>query len=85
MFFMASDPASASSVDGERAFSVGRRQTNFMQHNMTANTFKAKMALGSWYDQPFFPKIPKLSSIIEKKSASETFEEFSFSSSSDSE
>ncbi|TEB34862.1 hypothetical protein FA13DRAFT_1624856 [Coprinellus micaceus] len=75
----------ASSVDAERAFSVGRRQVNFMQHNTSANTFKAKMALGSWYDQPFFPKIQRLSSVIEKKPASEMFEEFSFDSSSDSE
>ncbi|TEB13925.1 hypothetical protein FA13DRAFT_1652134 [Coprinellus micaceus] len=59
----------ASSVDAERAFSVGRRQVNFMQHNTSANTFKAKMALGSWYDQPFFPKIQRLSSVIEKKTS----------------
>lgn len=82
---ISSNPASASSVDAERAFSVGRRQVNFMQHNMASNTFKAKMALGSWHDQPFFPKIQKLAAIIESRSAGETFEGFSSSSSTDSE
>ncbi len=56
----------ASSVDAERAFSVGRRQVNFMQHNMTPNTFRAKMALGSWVSTPLFPGIEKASEILAK-------------------
>ncbi|TEB22245.1 hypothetical protein FA13DRAFT_1921079, partial [Coprinellus micaceus] len=67
----------ASSVDAERAFSTGRRHVNFMQHNMTSNTFKSKVALGSWSDAPFFPKVQKLSEIIEKHSTGKTFEGFS--------
>jgi len=39
---------SALSTDAERAFSEGRREVNFMQHNMSLQTFKAKMAVGSW-------------------------------------
>lgn len=50
----------ASSVDAERAFSVGRRQVNFMQHSMSSQTFKAKMGLGSWKKLPFFPSISEL-------------------------
>ncbi|KAF6753989.1 hypothetical protein DFP72DRAFT_791262, partial [Ephemerocybe angulata] len=56
--------APASSVEAERAFSVGRRQVNFMQHNMSSNTFKSKMGLGSWTGAPFFPEISKLAEII---------------------
>ncbi|KAF7325090.1 hypothetical protein MKEN_00552100 [Mycena kentingensis (nom. inval.)] len=35
----------ATSVDVERAFSEGRREIGFMQHNMSAQTFRAEMAL----------------------------------------
>ncbi len=44
----------ATSIDTERLFSEGRHKMNFMQHNMSHNTFKASMALGSWVDAPFF-------------------------------
>lgn len=54
----------ASSVDAERAFSVGRRQVNFMQHNMSSNTFKAKMGLGSWTNTPLFPGVRRVSQMI---------------------
>lgn len=42
----------ASSVDAERAFSIGRLQVNHLQHNMLSQTFKAQMALGSWVGGP---------------------------------
>ena len=71
----------ASSVDAERAFSVGRRQINFMQHNMSPNTFRSKMALGSWQKAPFFPKIAKVAEILASHSAGEAFEGFSNSDS----
>ncbi|KIK93839.1 hypothetical protein PAXRUDRAFT_144160 [Paxillus rubicundulus Ve08.2h10] len=40
----------ASSTDTERAFSFSDRhqELNFMQHNMSSQTFKAEMAVGSW-------------------------------------
>ncbi|TFK18499.1 hypothetical protein FA15DRAFT_603180, partial [Coprinopsis marcescibilis] len=57
----------ASSVDAERAFSVGRRQVSFMQHSMSSQTFKAKMAVGSWSQAPFFPGIAKVAEYLSKK------------------
>ncbi|KAF9004349.1 hypothetical protein BDQ17DRAFT_1217279, partial [Cyathus striatus] len=59
--------APASSVDAECAFSTGCRQINFMQHSMTSNTFRAKMALGSWSDGPLFPGIEKVASMLANK------------------
>ncbi|KIJ94451.1 hypothetical protein K443DRAFT_110394 [Laccaria amethystina LaAM-08-1] len=47
--------APATSVNAERAFSTGRRQVSFMQHNMNSQTFKARMAVGSWAKTPIFP------------------------------
>ncbi|KAE9386911.1 hypothetical protein BT96DRAFT_838435, partial [Gymnopus androsaceus JB14] len=44
----------ASSVDVEHNFSGGRRQVNFMQTNMSHDTFKSSMALGSWCNAPFY-------------------------------
>lgn len=42
----------ASSVDAERAFSGGRMAVNYRRHRMSLTTFRAKMALGSWYGTP---------------------------------
>jgi len=42
----------ASSVDAERAFSEGRWEVGHLQHNMSSQTFKAKMATGSWSKTP---------------------------------
>ncbi|KDR68283.1 hypothetical protein GALMADRAFT_78780 [Galerina marginata CBS 339.88] len=68
---MASDycSAPATSVDAERAFSTGRRQVNFMQHNMSSQTFKAQMAVGSWAKtgSPLNPGLKTLSSIIDNE------------------
>ncbi|KAF7319813.1 Dimer-Tnp-hAT domain-containing protein [Mycena kentingensis (nom. inval.)] len=47
--------APASSVDAERAFSNGRLQVNHLQHGMSSQTFKARVALHSWDGCPFFP------------------------------
>ncbi|KAF5325785.1 hypothetical protein D9611_000913 [Ephemerocybe angulata] len=72
----------ASSVEAERAFSIGRRHVNFMQHNTTPNTFKSKMGLGSWSKAPFFPPISKLGAIIAAHSSGEVID--GLSSDSDS-
>ena len=56
---------SATSVDAEHAFSVGRRQVNFMQHNMSSQTFKARMAVGSWAKTPLFPGLDEVSGYID--------------------
>jgi hypothetical protein len=52
-----------------------------MQHNMSINSFRSKMALGSWQHASFFPKISEVSKIIAAQSAGETFEGFSDSDS----
>ncbi|KAJ6488319.1 hypothetical protein DFH09DRAFT_948439 [Mycena vulgaris] len=49
LFHMGSDFCSApTSVDSERAFSVGRRKLGLMQHNTSDQTFRSSMAVGSW-------------------------------------
>ncbi|KAF5311813.1 hypothetical protein D9619_002319 [Psilocybe cf. subviscida] len=59
--------AAASSVDAERAFSSGRRQVNFMQHNMSSQTFKAQMAVGSWANSPLYPGLDTITNMISKQ------------------
>ncbi len=54
----------ATSVDAERAFSTGRRHVNHMQHNMSSQTFKARMALGSWAKSPMFPPFSEVANMI---------------------
>ena len=54
------------STDVERAFSDGRREVNFMQHNMSSQTFKAEMAVGSWDGTPLMPDISDAIHIMEK-------------------
>ncbi|KAF8984859.1 hypothetical protein BDQ17DRAFT_1260506 [Cyathus striatus] len=44
--------APTSSVDCKRAFSSGHLQINHLQHNMSSQTFKAQMAVGSWAKTP---------------------------------
>lgn len=58
--------APASSVDAERAFSEGRLNVNHLQHNMSSNTFRAKMALGLWADTPLFPSMGVLAAELAK-------------------
>ncbi|KAJ6470550.1 hypothetical protein DFH09DRAFT_954855 [Mycena vulgaris] len=40
--------APATSVDSERAFSVGLRKLRLMQHNTSDQIFRSSMAVGSW-------------------------------------
>jgi hypothetical protein len=58
-------------VDAERAFSTGRRQVNHMQHNMNSQTFKARMALGSWAKTPIFPKFSDVTEWVRQRMRSE--------------
>ena len=57
----------ATSVDAERAFSTGRRQVNHMQHNMSSQTFKARVAIGSWAKTPIFPEFLDIAAIVESR------------------
>jgi hypothetical protein len=40
-----------------------------MQHNMSSQTFKAEMAVGSWDGTPLMPNISEAIRIIERKMA----------------
>ncbi|KAG8769320.1 hypothetical protein FRC12_005039 [Ceratobasidium sp. 428] len=56
--------APASSVDAERAFSGGRMAVNYRQHRMSLSTFRAKMAVGSWYGTPLLANIDEVVDIM---------------------
>jgi hypothetical protein len=58
-------------VDAERAFSGGRLQVGHLQHGMSSQTFKARVALASWVNTPFLPPgVP--ASILEEAKARKT-------------
>ncbi|PPQ84268.1 hypothetical protein CVT24_012844, partial [Panaeolus cyanescens] len=59
--------APAAAVDAERSFSTGRRQVNHLQTGMSSDTFKAKMAVGSWSQSPIYPGFKAFTTIIEKE------------------
>ncbi|KAG8716788.1 hypothetical protein FRC08_008813, partial [Ceratobasidium sp. 394] len=63
--------APASSADAERAFSAGRMAVNYRQHRMSLSTFRAKMALGSWYGTPLLPDIDEVEHILNDWEGSE--------------
>ncbi|KAJ7318742.1 hypothetical protein DFH08DRAFT_666001, partial [Mycena albidolilacea] len=56
----------ASSVDAERAFSGGRLQVNHLQHQTSSQTFKARVALGSWIQTPLMPGSSAVAGIMEQ-------------------
>ncbi|KIM79281.1 hypothetical protein PILCRDRAFT_74542 [Piloderma croceum F 1598] len=58
---------SVSSTDAEQAFSEGHHEVNFMQHNMSSQTFKAEMAVGLRDGTPLFPECDAAIHIMEKK------------------
>ncbi|KAG1847936.1 hypothetical protein C8R48DRAFT_563267, partial [Suillus tomentosus] len=57
----------ASSVDAERAFSGGCLQVNHLQHGVSSQTFKAQMAVGSWYNTPLMNDLGAVTSIMRTK------------------
>ena len=67
-----SDIITASSVDAERAFSVGRLEINHLQHSTSPQTFKAQVAVGSWAKTPLYPGLSDTIKIIEKQMRGET-------------
>ncbi|KAG8714311.1 hypothetical protein FRC08_012114 [Ceratobasidium sp. 394] len=56
--------APASSVDAERAFSGGRMAVNYRQHRMSLSTFRAKMAVGSWYGTPLLSNTEEVVGLV---------------------
>ncbi|CAE6447109.1 unnamed protein product, partial [Rhizoctonia solani] len=59
--------APASSVDAEHAFSGGRMAINYRQHRMSIATFRAKMAVGSWFGTPLLPDAHEVLEIVDGK------------------
>ncbi|KIN96774.1 hypothetical protein M404DRAFT_162417, partial [Pisolithus tinctorius Marx 270] len=59
----------ASSVDAERAFSGGCLQVNHLQHWMGSQSFKAQVAVGSWYDTPLLPSTSSATAIIKSRTS----------------
>lgn len=57
----------ASSVDAERAFSVGRLEINHLQHSTSPQTFKAQVAVGSWAKTPLYPGLSETIKIVERQ------------------
>lgn len=62
----------ASSVDAERAFSVGRLEINHLQHSTSPQTFKAQVAVGSWAKTPLYPGLSETIKIVEKQMGGDT-------------
>ncbi|KAG0693734.1 hypothetical protein DFH29DRAFT_1038046 [Suillus ampliporus] len=60
-----------SSVDAERAFSGGRLQVNHLQHGISSQTFKAQVAVGSWFNTPLMPDLGIATNIMRKKMGKE--------------
>ncbi|KAF8234329.1 hypothetical protein L208DRAFT_1394187 [Tricholoma matsutake] len=63
--------APASLVDDECAFSVGRLEINYLQHNTSPQTFKAQVAVGSWAKTPLYPGLSETIKIVQKQMESE--------------
>ncbi|KAF8574061.1 hypothetical protein K439DRAFT_1254764, partial [Ramaria rubella] len=57
----------ASSVDAEHAFSKGRLAANHLQHNTSCQTFRAKVALGSWIDTPLWLSLSDITKVLEPR------------------
>ncbi|KAG1837086.1 hypothetical protein F4604DRAFT_1574881, partial [Suillus subluteus] len=50
-----------------RAFSGGRLQVNHLQHGISSQTFKAQVAVGSWFNTPLMPDLGVATSIMRQK------------------
>jgi hypothetical protein len=66
------DLTTASSVDAERAFSVGRLEVNHLQQNTSPQTFKAQIAVGSWARTPLYPGLSETVKIVERQMVRES-------------
>ncbi|KAG2060399.1 hypothetical protein BDR06DRAFT_855852, partial [Suillus hirtellus] len=50
-----------------RAFSGGRLQVNHLQHGISSQTFKAQVAVGSWFNTPLMPDLSVPTNIMRQK------------------
>ncbi|KAJ7107693.1 hypothetical protein C8R44DRAFT_637263 [Mycena epipterygia] len=58
--------APATSVDGERSFSDGRRKLGFMQHTTSDQKFRSSVAVGFWDGTQLFPTLEPAIRIIQQ-------------------
>ncbi|KAF8691633.1 hypothetical protein RHS03_08734, partial [Rhizoctonia solani] len=63
--------APSSSVDVERAFSGDRMSVNYRRHRTSLATFRAKMAVGSWFGTPLLSDGAEVVDMIEGKGETE--------------
>ncbi|KDN46405.1 hypothetical protein RSAG8_04349, partial [Rhizoctonia solani AG-8 WAC10335] len=63
--------APSSSVDVERTFSGRRMSVNYRQHRTSLATFRAKMAVGSWFGTPLLPDVTEVLEMVEGKGDTE--------------
>ncbi|KAG2103989.1 uncharacterized protein F5147DRAFT_775695 [Suillus discolor] len=61
--------APASSVDAKRTFSDGHLQVNHLQHSISSQTFKAQVAVGSWFNTPLMLDLSVTTNIMRQKMA----------------
>ena len=45
----------------------GRLQVNHLQHHISSQSFKAQVAVGSWYNSPLLPSTTSVAEIINDK------------------
>ncbi|EUC59033.1 hypothetical protein RSOL_293340 [Rhizoctonia solani AG-3 Rhs1AP] len=64
--------APSSSIDVERAFSGGRMAINYRQHRTSVGTFRAKMAVGSWFGTPLLSGAEEVYEMLDGKGSSES-------------
>ncbi|KAI6032495.1 hypothetical protein EDC04DRAFT_2510380, partial [Pisolithus marmoratus] len=57
----------ASSVDAKCVFSGGHLQVSHLQYGLSSQSFKAQVAVGSWYGSPVLPDTKVIASMINKK------------------
>ena len=58
-------------MDAECAFSIERLEVNHLQHNISPQTFKAQIAIGSWARTPLYPGLSETIKIVEKQMGGE--------------
>ncbi|KAG0695806.1 hypothetical protein DFH29DRAFT_813799, partial [Suillus ampliporus] len=50
-----------------QAFSGSRLQVNHLQHGISSQTFKAQVAVRSWFNTPLMPDLGIATNIMHKK------------------
>ncbi|KIK33753.1 hypothetical protein CY34DRAFT_18172 [Suillus luteus UH-Slu-Lm8-n1] len=61
----------ASSVDAKWVFSSGHLLVNHLQHDISSQTFKAQVAIRSWFNTPLMPDLNIATKIMQRKMGKE--------------